>query len=114
VNRREQGRWSGRLLHRGREKRPSVTVLVPGVHFGTSPSRRTAYSRAMTLKNIKAGIAVAWVLVVGVAGFLAGVTSPSGWLALAGLAIVPPLVMMRFWQSPDQTMSQSIQDALRK
>jgi hypothetical protein len=68
----------------------------------------------MTLKNIKAIVAAAWVLAVGAAGLLAGVTSLSGWLALAGLAIVPPLVMMRFWQQPDQTMSQSIQEAFRE
>ena len=68
----------------------------------------------MTLKNIKAIVAVAWMLAVGAAGLLAGVASLPGWLALAGLAIVPPLVMMRFWQQPDQTMSQSIQEAFRK
>jgi hypothetical protein len=68
----------------------------------------------MTLKNIKSSVAAGWVVAVGAAGFVAGVTSSSGWLALAGLAVVPPIVMMRFWQQPDQTMSESIQDALRK
>jgi Na+(H+)/acetate symporter ActP len=68
----------------------------------------------MTLQHIKVMTIVAWVLAIGAAGLLAGVTSSSGWFALAALAIVPPLVAMRFWKRPDQTMSQSIQEALRK
>jgi hypothetical protein len=67
----------------------------------------------MTLKNTKATIAAAWVLAVGAAGLLAGVTSSSSWLALAGLAIAPSIVLMRFWND-HQTMSQSIQRVLQK
>jgi hypothetical protein len=68
----------------------------------------------MTLQTLKVSTAAAWVLAIASAGLLASVTSFSLWLALAGLAIVPPLVMMRFWSQPDQTMSQSIQEILRK
>lgn len=68
----------------------------------------------MTLPQIKVLAVAAWVLVIGAVALLVGVTSTSGWLALAALAIVPPLVAMRFWKRPDQTMSQSIQEALRK
>ena len=68
----------------------------------------------MTLQYIKVMSVAAWVLAIGAAGLLAGITSSSGWLALAALAIVPPIVAMRFWKRPDQTMSQSIQEALRK
>lgn len=68
----------------------------------------------MTLQYIKVLSVAAWVLVIGAAGLLAGITSSSGWLSLAALAIVPPIVAMRFWKRPDQTMSQSIQEALRK
>ena len=68
----------------------------------------------MTLQNMKFTAAAAWVLAIAAAGLLASVSSVSWWLALAGLAIVPPLVMMRFWNQSDQTMSQSIQEVLRK
>jgi Cu/Ag efflux pump CusA len=50
------------------------------------------------------------VLIAGIAG---NVNSLSGWTALAGLAALPALVMMRWWTEPRQTMSQSIQEALR-
>ena len=68
----------------------------------------------MTLPQIKVLAVAAWVLAIGAVALLVGVTSTSGWLVLAALAIVPPLVAMRFWKQPDQTMSQSIQEALRK
>ena len=68
----------------------------------------------MTLQQMKVLAVAAWVLAIGAAALFAGVTSSSGWLVLAALAIVPPLVAMRFWKRPDQTMSQSIQEALRK
>ena len=67
----------------------------------------------MTLKNIKATTAALWVFAMGVAALVADVTSFSSWLVLAGCAIVPPFVMMRYWNSRDQTMSESIQQVLR-
>ena len=68
----------------------------------------------MTLPQIKVLAVTAWVLAIGAVALLVGVTSTSAWLATGALAIVPPLVAMRFWKRPDQTMSQSIQEALRK
>ena len=67
----------------------------------------------MTLKTIKATIAALWVFAMGTAALVADVTSFSSWLVFAGCAIVPPFVMMRYWNSPDQSMSQSIQQVLR-
>jgi len=67
----------------------------------------------MQLKNIKRTITTGWVVTVGAAGLVAGVTGPLGWLALAGAAIVPPLAMMRYWHDPEPTMSERIHDALR-
>jgi hypothetical protein len=66
----------------------------------------------MNLKNIKATVAVVWIFAIGAVGLLADV-SLSSWLVLAGCAIVPPLVMMRYWNYPDETTSQSIQQILR-
>ena len=66
----------------------------------------------MTPKNIKAAVAVASIFALGALGLFADV-SLSSWLVLGGFAIVPVLVMMRYWSDPDQTTSQSIQQALR-
>ena len=67
----------------------------------------------MQLKHIKLTVALVWLLAISVAAFVAGVTSPSGWLLLAATAVLPPAAMMRYWHHPDQTMSQRIQQALR-
>jgi hypothetical protein len=67
----------------------------------------------MQLKYMKATIALFWILAVCGAGFLADLTSPSAWTFLVGFALLPPLVMMRYWKDPAQSMSESIQKALR-
>jgi len=67
----------------------------------------------MILKTTKAMIAALWVFAMGTAALVADVNTFSSWLVLAGCAIVPPFVMMRYWNPPDQTMSQSIQQSLR-
>ena len=67
----------------------------------------------MQLKYIRATIALFWILAVCVAGLLGDLTSPSAWTFLVGLALLPPLVMMRYWKDPAQSMSESIQKALR-
>jgi len=67
----------------------------------------------MQLVPLKGVLATAWVsaaLIVGIAGNL---NSVMGWTALAGIAIVPPSVMMWRWNAPRQTMSESIQEARR-
>ena len=67
----------------------------------------------MQPKYLKATIAVLWILAVCGAGLLRDITSPSTWAFLVGLAVLPPLVMMRYWKAPAQSMSESIQKALR-
>ena len=67
----------------------------------------------MPLKYIKATIALFWILAVCGAGLLGDLTSPSAWTILVGFALLPPLVMMRYWKAPAQSMSESIQKALR-
>ena len=61
-------------------------------------------------KSVTAG---AWLLVITLIAFMANPQSPSWWLALAVLAVLPPAVMWWFWSAPDQSMSESIQKALR-
>jgi Flp pilus assembly protein TadB len=63
--------------------------------------------------SIKAVIAMLWVVAVTIAGIVGNVNSLLLWTVLAAVALLPPLVMMRWWPEPRQSMSQSIQEALR-
>ena len=67
----------------------------------------------MQLQDYKSTFAGGWVLTACLAGFVVGVTSISGWFILAALAVVPPLVMLRFWRDPPETLSESINEARR-
>jgi Flp pilus assembly protein TadB len=67
----------------------------------------------MQLVSIKTIIAMLWVSAVSVAGLAGHLNSLSSWTLLAAVAVLPPLVMMRRWHEPRQSMSQSIQEALR-
>jgi hypothetical protein len=67
----------------------------------------------MQLVSIKPVIAVLWVSAVFVLGIAGSLDSLSSWTVLTGVAVVPPLVMMWRWNDPHQTMSESIQEALR-
>jgi hypothetical protein len=64
----------------------------------------------MRLTYTKAAFATAWLLLIlAVAGH---VTSGLGWMAVAGLAVLPPLVVLRMWND-EPTMSESIRSILR-
>jgi hypothetical protein len=67
----------------------------------------------MQLVSIKTTIALLWVSAVSIAGIAGNVNSFSSWTVLAGIAVLPPLVMMWRWNDPRQTTSQSIQEVLR-
>jgi hypothetical protein len=67
----------------------------------------------MQLDSIKATVATVWVSAVCTAGIAGSVKTLSGWTVLAGVAVLPPLVMMWRWNNPGQTISESIQEALR-
>jgi hypothetical protein len=72
-----------------------------------------AYTRNMQLLSIKPIIAMLWVSAAFVIGIAGNVESFSGRTLLASIAVVPPLVMIWRWNDPGQTMSESIQEALR-
>lgn len=66
----------------------------------------------MQLQQIKAIIAVGWVLaVVGIMFASGHLTSVGDRLTLGLLAIVPPAVMWFWWNDPVRTMSQNIHEA---
>ncbi len=67
----------------------------------------------MQLPSIKRVIALLWVSATFFIGIAGNVGSFSSWAVLAGIAVVPPLVMMWRWNEPHQTMSESIQQARR-
>ena len=66
----------------------------------------------MQPKYMKATISAVWVFLL-CAVALYGDFTFSAWALLLAFAVVPPLVVMRYWREPVQTTSQSIQKALR-
>lgn len=67
----------------------------------------------MQRENTKLAYSVVWVLVLGAAAYAANVTSASAWAVLAIFALLPPVVMLRLWRDPPQTVSESIHKAIR-
>lgn len=62
---------------------------------------------------VNATITALSVITAGAVGLLAPVTTASGWFMLAAVATAPPMVFMHYWKRPAQTMSESIQEAIR-
>jgi hypothetical protein len=67
----------------------------------------------MQLESIKATVATVWVSAVCTAGIAGNLRSLSGWTVLSDLAVLPPLAMMWRLNSPRQSVSESIQEALQ-
>jgi hypothetical protein len=94
------------VLARQVEHRVGVSV-----HLGTARFEAGAYTGNMHRLSIKAVIAMLWVVAVTIA--VGNVNSLVLWTVLAVVALLPPVVIMRWWSEPRQSMSQSIQEALR-
>jgi hypothetical protein len=67
----------------------------------------------MAFTYAREGVAALWILILAVAGLVFGITSLSGWLTLAGLALISLVILQRLWRAPEQTLSQSIDKARR-
>lgn len=67
----------------------------------------------MQITHASRAAAVAWMLVVLTAGFVMHVSSVMGWGTAALFAAAPAFFLLRWQQGPAQTMSQSIQKAIR-
>lgn len=67
----------------------------------------------MHTDHVKAALIGAWILAIGVLGYVLGTTSLAGWTVLAVVAVIPPVVIMRLWGSPSQSMSESIREVIR-
>ncbi len=70
--------------------------------------------RGMSIEHVKAASVVLWVMAAGFVGYASGITSLGSWTMLAALALLAPMLAMRLWRVPAQSMSQSIQDVLRR
>jgi hypothetical protein len=67
----------------------------------------------MQLQQTKSIAAGGWVLAIIVVGLVANVTSWSSSMVLALVALIPPVVLWRFWNVPATSMSESIRKELR-
>jgi hypothetical protein len=67
----------------------------------------------MQLHTIKIIAAGGWLAVVCSAALAGAVRSPEGWALLAGAALLPLLGVFWLWNTPRESMSESIQKALR-
>jgi hypothetical protein len=62
--------------------------------------------------STKAAIIALWVIGVAIVGLVAG-TSGAGWITLAAVATLPPVVLLWFWTPPPVTTSERIHRARR-
>lgn len=67
----------------------------------------------MPFENVKTLMFVGWVALVYCVAIVMGIASPIHWIVAACAALVPPAVVRHFWRGPEQTLSESIQDARR-
>jgi hypothetical protein len=67
----------------------------------------------MSSENLKMLLFATWMIAVFVVALALGVTSAVNWTLVACAAILPPVVARQFWRTPEQSMSESINDARR-
>ena len=67
----------------------------------------------MTFAYVREGVSAVWVLALRVVGLAFGVTSLSGWMTLAAVALISLVILQRLWRAPEQTLSESIDKARR-
>ncbi len=103
-----------------RDSRSAISPAAPrsdrrglSVHSGTAPFSDTPYSSGMQLVSLKAVLATVWVSAAVVAGIAGNLSSVTSWTLLAGIAVIPPRVIMWRWNAPPQTVSESLQQARR-
>jgi uncharacterized membrane protein YhdT len=61
--------------------------------------------------NTKTLLFVGWAIAVCLVAVTFGITSVLNWIVVACVAVVPPLVARSFWHAPQQTTSESINEA---
>ncbi len=66
----------------------------------------------MKVNYTKIAAAALWILAMFAIAVTLGTSSVIGWTVLAGLALLPPLVVQRLWKD-DPSLSESIHEVLR-
>jgi len=66
----------------------------------------------MELHTIKNTLAASWVALTLILALVTQATGPLQ-LAIAALAVLPPLALLLLWNEPAQTMTQAIVEARR-
>ncbi|MGE0447511.1 MAG: hypothetical protein AB7P99_19975 [Vicinamibacterales bacterium] len=67
----------------------------------------------METDHLKVALTGAWILGIAGVGYIRGATSFAAWVVLVVLSLAPPMVMARLWNTPAQSLSESIRAALR-
>ena len=67
----------------------------------------------MFSETTKTLLFITWSIAVFLAAIAIGITSVTNWVVVAFIAVVPPLVVRSFWHAPEQTISESINEARR-
>ena len=67
----------------------------------------------MQLEHMKTAVVGAWMLAWGAMALSVNVSSASGWILLVGSGVLPPLMLLRMWRPPAQTMSEAIREVLK-
>ncbi len=83
------------------------------VQYGTAGPVAGGYTRLMFSGTTKTLLFIAWPIAVFLAALAIGITSVLNWIVVVCVAVAPPLVVRNFWRAPEQTISESINQARR-
>ena len=83
------------------------------MQFGTAGSFASGYTRLMFSDKTKTLLFIAWSIAVFLAAIAIGITSVLNWIVVACVAVAPPVVVRSFWRTPEQTISERINEARR-
>jgi hypothetical protein len=92
---------------------PGGTPRPKDVQTGTAAADPCPYTQNMQTNFVKAALMAAWVLAVGAFGYMSGAATLAWWTLLAVVSLVPPVIIMRLWNVPTPTMSETIRKELR-
>ena len=81
--------------------------------MGQRPRRATGKLVCMNLELRKRLIAAVWFVTAVIVALAFNFGSVAAWAVVAAVAIAPPLVMLRLWKHPAETITQTIHAARR-
>ena len=82
----------------------------PGVQYCTEPTHALTYAEVMQLKYKKLIAITLWLVTIAVLGLSANLTSPASRMVVVALGVVPAFLVLVFWNGPEKTMSERIQE----